>query len=85
ECFFIKRNVHSRRKEAILIVLFSKWLLFIYCKIWVCAILLIKFYFNATPSIRVPEKSSFTKEKESFVFNKTHNIYSVTKKELMEK
>lgn len=29
------------------------------------------------PSIRVAEKNGFTKEKESFIFNKIHHIYSL--------
>ncbi|MFJ7666393.1 GNAT family N-acetyltransferase [Lysinibacillus sp. NPDC097195] len=32
------------------------------------------------PSIRVAEKNGFTKEKESFIFNKIHSIYSLTKR-----
>jgi len=31
------------------------------------------------PSIRVAEKNGFMKEKESFIFNKTHDIYSLNK------
>jgi [ribosomal protein S5]-alanine N-acetyltransferase len=31
------------------------------------------------PSIRVAEKIGFTKEKESFIFNKNHYIYSRSK------
>jgi len=35
---------------------------------------------NNKPSIRVAEKIGFRKEKESFIFNKNHSIYSGSKK-----
>lgn len=34
---------------------------------------------NNMPSIRVAEKIGFRKEKESFIFNKNHSIYSGSK------
>lgn len=34
---------------------------------------------NNKASIRVAEKNGFTKEKEAFIFNKAHHIYSIAK------
>ena len=45
---FYKTKLKSAGYESILINLFSKWILFIYPKIRVCEVFLIKLYFKAT-------------------------------------
>jgi len=45
---FFKTKLISANKESILINLFSNWILYIYCKMLVCGIFLIKLYFKAT-------------------------------------
>jgi len=44
----MKTKLKSAQEESILINLFSKWILLIYHKIWVCDVFLLKLYFMAT-------------------------------------
>lgn len=62
-----------------MINLFLKWLLFIYRKIWICKVFLIKLYFKATPyaeeSETISQMHQYIKE-QGYTFNgKHHEIY----------